>query len=990
MKRISLDEHIRQSKIAVAANKIKGNRHGQILSMLYADPYHFIEEILQNTEDACRKNENFEDKGKLRVVIHEDAIDIFHNGHPFTEEDLMSISTFANTSKKGSPDINMIGKFGIGFRSVYGISENPEIHSGEFHYKILDYEVLEACESRSNHEFTTLIRLPFKRNLDTNIIESTRKKLLDLYQKLLLFLTHLANIEIVNGAKQLIISRKNVELSNDILRSELKSAGLKQENEQYLLFRKNTHTKRECAIAFKQNTDGTNFVRSGEETVSVYFPTRFKHKNAFLVHGRFTTNPTREQIIFNEVHCPENFRLSSEIGELLYKSMKYLRKEKILHQGFYKLINWTYTASDPLHDSITKNLNKFLAQEKALLNEKGQYKEVSALCLPEHDLLRDLVHKKEIFSLWSRFDFLHEDLCENADFIHYLRKNHKLKNADIDTLAFHIRQHAEFLKKKKFDDLHILYKLLSEFPKYWDLKHADRYYSLRHSPIIPNSKKELKPAFHSDGRPAIFLGEIKGNVPLVHPDIASNAENRNFFAMLGIPEGSPGLAETEKLIKGLRNHNANPTLYKLFLLYFNGNSTLKERIRSILGNTKCIRTIASQNGDKNLCKPTDAYLQNEQLEKFFGTKNTLFVSNDLYKYFDSNEIPEEEYISFLTDIGVNALPRIIPLQSSISDRRKKELRAEFEIHPIVKETVYDFTIDGLDEFLSFPSFEASTALWSLMCSMSDDYFEAYYTFESYVRTETVKFLPEFIEVLRKNAFFYDKNLDVRYSDDLTTDSIHEAYKNNTPACQKLFGLFGIDSGFRAALSNKEEQLINYIRNNGLDPGEFLTGISEEVNNELSITYFKPGDTLTSEEVGANLSVSQNLMLSLPFKEGYFPEIEALENHLSEATSEIREYLLRQVYAKSPGIHIETESYGILRIVDDSQFLSYAFIAKTLPGGYLMAHPNLEKLLAERPDRKDIILYVLQKTSCRVVEAEYLDNFVRNNIVLSLRRMKFIR
>ncbi len=35
MKRISLQEHIAQSKIAVAANLAKGNRHGQILSMLY-------------------------------------------------------------------------------------------------------------------------------------------------------------------------------------------------------------------------------------------------------------------------------------------------------------------------------------------------------------------------------------------------------------------------------------------------------------------------------------------------------------------------------------------------------------------------------------------------------------------------------------------------------------------------------------------------------------------------------------------------------------------------------------------------------------------------------------------------------------------------------------------------------------------------------------------------------------------------------------------
>lgn len=992
MKGITLSEHIRQSKIAVAANKIKGNRHGQILSMLYADPYHFIEEIIQNAEDACRNLPNFEDKGILRVLILDNAIDIYHNGKAFDEQDLMAISTFASTSKKGTPDINMIGKFGIGFRSVYGISENPEIHSGEHHYRILDYEILETCESRSTHEFTTLIRLPFKKDLDSKIIESTRNKLLQLDHTLLLFLTHLRKIEVESGAKRLSIQRENILLQKDIYKTSLQSSGINSKMGNYLVFRKNTHGKQECAIAFCLGAGTDHFIPSENKPVAVYFPTQYSLKHSFLTHGRFTTNPTREQIIFNHEYCPENFKISTDLGDLLFKSFKFLRKEKYLNSSFYSLFNWNIQNPDPLHESIESSIDKFLREEKSLQNAENQYKECKSLCIPEHDLLRNLTKNKDIFNIWSRFDFLHETLCRNETFLQYLQRKHKLKKADLDSLAFHIRQHPEFLKKKKFSELTIFYQILSEHTKYWDTKHADRYYSLRYSQIIPDTKKELKAPFHTDGRPAIFLGEIKGKVPLVHPDLAANSENRNFFKMLGIPEGSPGLAEAEKLIAAIRMHNANPNLFRLYQLYIDGNSTLKDRISTLLLQTNCIRAIESRSGEKKLDKPGEIYLQKPELEKFFSNINVSFISSDLYKYFESNEISGKETELFLKNIGVQAFPKIIPIKNTLNEHKKKELRGEIEIHPIVKEEITDFSIEGLDEFLSFPSFEASVALWALLCNMPEEYFEASYTFESYVRSECVSFIPDFIQTLKNTAFLYDKNMNARSGNEINADEMHDAYEKNAGNYNRILNIFQIDGSLSSSLNKNEEDLIRFIRSQKIDPLKFISNEQmSRSDHEYIFTKYNADLSESHQKGGANFDQWSQMAQSLPFNSDYQPDIEALDFFLDSTTQRIREHLLKNVYAKSKSISIAFESSGILKIMENGDFLSWVFIGQRNDfGGYIMMHPDIEQLLLERPNRRDIIAYIADKQHCMLVESENIDKFLKNNILLTLRRMKFTR
>jgi HSP90 family molecular chaperone len=78
---------------------------------LYTDKSHFVYELLQNAEDAGAKS--------IKFVQYADRLEVFHDGKPFTEQNLKSLCDIGASDKAG--DLNQIGEFGVGFKSVFGI-----------------------------------------------------------------------------------------------------------------------------------------------------------------------------------------------------------------------------------------------------------------------------------------------------------------------------------------------------------------------------------------------------------------------------------------------------------------------------------------------------------------------------------------------------------------------------------------------------------------------------------------------------------------------------------------------------------------------------------------------------------------------------------------------------------------------------------------------------------------------------------------------------
>src|SRR6266567_7447921 len=95
----------------------EGIRHSTVEK--YPDPVHFVYELLQNAEDQGATEAHFQ--------LFADHLVFCHNGSSFTRQDVENITGIGNTNKL--QEANKIGRFGMGFKSVFAITERPEIYT---------------------------------------------------------------------------------------------------------------------------------------------------------------------------------------------------------------------------------------------------------------------------------------------------------------------------------------------------------------------------------------------------------------------------------------------------------------------------------------------------------------------------------------------------------------------------------------------------------------------------------------------------------------------------------------------------------------------------------------------------------------------------------------------------------------------------------------------------------------------------------------------
>ena len=151
---------------------------------LYADPTHFIYELLQNAEDALGELSSREKIGTVQFVLSDDALIFSHYGKPFNDEDVDSICDIGK-STKNDDDTGTIGKFGIGFKSVYEFT------------KIRNYVEPHEVSPLAKKDGQTIIKLPFNR--EGKVAEKSKSEIEEGFGNFdaqsILFLRHISRIE---------------------------------------------------------------------------------------------------------------------------------------------------------------------------------------------------------------------------------------------------------------------------------------------------------------------------------------------------------------------------------------------------------------------------------------------------------------------------------------------------------------------------------------------------------------------------------------------------------------------------------------------------------------------------------------------------------------------------------------------------------------------------------------------------------------------------
>ncbi|MBC8146595.1 MAG: hypothetical protein H8E98_01250 [Bacteroidetes bacterium] len=666
MKGLSLKEHIKRSKQAVVANKAKGNRHAELLSGMYSKPARFIDEILQNTEDAYARRETFTTHKSIKFELFPDRIEIRHNGKDFDEEDLKSITTFANTTKNRAEEVNLIGKFGIGFKSVFAITDEPEIHSGDHHYKIIDYEVLEkTAKQNPETQYSTLFVMPFKASERNKIYNIVRQGLNELNAYYLLFLSHINKIEIKLDTKRTadFIEKEVIDIEDEIQKVIIKSSIQSRDDEKFLMLKKE---KQNIEIAFKiKTTKGKESVEPiTNSKLFVYFQTLQETHLDFFINAPFTTTPTRESVPFDKFKANENIILLNDIAEFFGSKLTRLRNIGFFNAEFLNILPIKKITTN----AVSENENlvykvfydvvlKKLSEKKLIPTESGKFEYAKDLALATDFSICELLQKNDLKTLFSRKELVSIKHSDEgfADLRKYLSSELNILEVGFEKFAFHLSLKPNFLRSKNDKWFIRFYSILHNKRYLWSKENQSQYYSLRTKAFIKLNDNSISEAFDKNGNSIVYLpGSQRSKYKIIKRTITKNQQVIEFFKDFGLTEPDE-FAEVQQTLSKYNSEiiEIHSKTYKTDikrLLKVFGYSDASQRLKLIAGIKEYFLFEANNPVSQitKFCKSDEIYLAADK-----GLKDDkFFLSQRLVNMF-RNEINENKlFEQLLQDLEV--------------------------------------------------------------------------------------------------------------------------------------------------------------------------------------------------------------------------------------------------------------------------------------------------------------------------------------------------
>jgi hypothetical protein len=741
-----------------------------ILAGIYNDPSHFIYEILQNAEDANATEISFN--------LHNDYLEIKHNGKDFDFDDVDGITGIGISTKK--EDINSIGKFGVGFKSVFAITQVPVIHSGLFHFEIKDFVIPSLIDNNGIKE--TLIVLPFDHpsRSKEEVFEIVSKKLESIGLKTLLFLKYVNEIKWRTPKKSGHYYKESKDSQNleNVHRVSIISKIEKEENfEEFFVVKKpiriETHNLT-VEIAYRIGTDeaGKEIIEKEKDSkLIVFFPTEKVTYLNFLIQAPYKTTPNRENIPLDD---KQNQYLIEETANLVADSIPIIKKLGFLNVSFLEVLPIDQNHSDEIiYSSIFEKVKEKLLSEEGLLpTSKEKFTTAQDALLARGKELTEMLDESDINELFEKEHWLDTSITydRTRQLRDYLINNLDIQEVGFEDFAATIKN--EFIDQKSDDWLIDFYSRLLDQRSLWAKGgyHGRNAGILRDKPIIRLSNNTHIAPFDKDNKIQVYLpAETESKYYKTVKEVLTQSEKSlKFLTELGLSKPDIFAEIKEFVVPKYRDPDSDIDIEEYFddfeklLVAFQKEDSdkKKEMIRSELKDLYAIYSINSITGEDRFCKPSETYLKSEDLIEYFkGYDHVFFVSDKLTQKFSNGD---SGLTALLLTMGCEDKPRRIQIEPSLSYEDKKKLRnknrATYEIH------TKDYDYEGLGNFLSELSKERSNLLWRfLLKSLNScdrwgkhDYFKGEYSW-FYYSSHSVKFESKFLKTLKSTKWIFDEN-----------------------------------------------------------------------------------------------------------------------------------------------------------------------------------------------------------------------------------------
>lgn len=529
---------------------------------------HYLFEFIQNADDARAQ--------AVAITLRERQVEIANDGEPFTAADVDALCTVGHSGKR--PE-GYIGYLGVGFKSVFLISDRPQVVSGPYRFAFsrppegdaFPWQVapvwLAEAPATAWH---TLFTIPLRSEAVAERMSAEMgSKSLD--RRVLLFLQSVRRLEIADerrGARRVVTCTRQ----DDIVKLEETGDG-QSVRERWLTFEsvklpipehvradpqtqvwdRDQATHRAITLAFKLGEDGLLERVAGTLHTGVfsYLPLREERTRLrFIVHADFLTAIGRTRV---QDRTAWNDWLAEQIVLLIKRAAgELLAHPQRRQRGLSVLWPARPDASDFFAEHVERPVTAFLEEEVELPAFDGSFVRPRQALVVADPALWEVVGPEALEQLYGRRPLARELELDGAyPSSHILQRAPSLIGNTRQEGFLSTREGECFLRERaaqgdvaRFKQAYAHIAAPGWTPKSYQGS------PLARTPLVLTSTGTLAQPGEVHLKPKDLPASLEGVFHFVHPALAEDPEARPALALLGVQELS---AETVRQVLAKRD-----------------------------------------------------------------------------------------------------------------------------------------------------------------------------------------------------------------------------------------------------------------------------------------------------------------------------------------------------------------------------------------------------------------------------------------------------
>ena len=628
-----------------AIHREHGRRYGtgvreygdKLLPHRYGDRTHFIYELLQNAEDALARRSGWTGPRSVHFHISPVELRVRHFGLPFDEADVRSICGIGESTK--DPGLTEIGRFGIGFKSVYAFTDRPEVHSGEEHFAIEHYVLpAQAPELVPRAAEETVFVLPLRSPADAVEIRGAVRRLAP---RALLFLREIEEIEwrVGDGASGVYL-RETDSAGDGVRLVKLvgEAAGHRETEQTWLVFARALPglpggAERHVEAAFRLGDEGRpEPVPELDTPLFAFFPTTLPTGLRFRIQGPFRTTLARDNVPLGD---PWNEGLIAAAAEVLTGALRWLRDRNLLNAMALRCLplGRDRFPDGSLFAPLREAASRALRDEPLLPRSGGGFVAGRRARFASPRWLRDLLGPEQLAALFrdgGSAAWLTEDVPAGRtdELSRVLQDEVGVRPLRLEAVLG--RLDSEFLEARDDAWVRGLYEAFGE--------HGVRGARVADLPLVRLRGGAHVPAL-VDGRPAAFLpgppGGAPTDLPLVHDGVLDSPAAARYLRGLGLGELDPVELALRRVVPKYRSVPGAVAdaeyardVAELGRVHRAGSLPGRRRLEGALRRLRFVRTVDAKGDANRLSRPGDACYATKPQRALFADLAALRFVDD--------------------------------------------------------------------------------------------------------------------------------------------------------------------------------------------------------------------------------------------------------------------------------------------------------------------------------------------------------------------------